>query len=123
VASISACAARAGAPGHGVADGGVLRRFRPGGADQPHDGIHHPVADRQGADQALGLDQVAVGQDRTGHDVLAAGGGQQHRALGGLIGETEGDLEHETVELGLGERVGAFLFDGILGGKDVERGG
>ena len=31
------------------------------------------------------------------------------------------DVEHEPVELRLGERVGAFLFDRVLGGEHEER--
>ena len=31
------------------------------------------------------------------------------------------DLEHETVELGFGQRIRALELDGILGGEDVER--
>ena len=30
------------------------------------------------------------------------------------------DLQHEAVDLGLGEGVGAFLLDGVLGGEDEE---
>ena len=31
------------------------------------------------------------------------------------------DLEHEAVLLGLGQRIGAFLLDGVLRGQDEER--
>jgi hypothetical protein len=31
------------------------------------------------------------------------------------------DVEHEAVELGLGQRVGALLLDRVLGGEDEER--
>jgi hypothetical protein len=31
------------------------------------------------------------------------------------------DVEHEPIELRLGQRVGAFEFDRILSGEDVER--
>ena len=31
------------------------------------------------------------------------------------------ELEHETIELRLGQRIGAFLFDWVLSGEDEER--
>ena len=39
-------------------------------------------------------------------------------AFDGIVDE---DFEHEAVELGFGQGVGAFLFDGVLGGEDHER--
>ena len=31
------------------------------------------------------------------------------------------DLEHEAVELGFGQRIGAFLLDGVLRGQHEKR--
>ena len=41
-------------------------------------------------------------------------------ALVGQVGVVDLDLEQEAVELRLGERVGAFELDGVLGGEDGE---
>jgi hypothetical protein len=41
-------------------------------------------------------------------------------ALFGFAGIADAGLEQEAVELGLGERVGAFEIDGILRGEDGE---
>ena len=40
-----------------------------------------------------------------------------------LLRVVDDDLEHETVYLRLGQRVGAFLLDGVLRGHDEEGGG
>ena len=50
----------------------------------------------------------------------AAGGGQEHGALGIEVRVADVDLEEEAVELGFRERVGALLLDGVLGGEHVE---
>jgi hypothetical protein len=34
---------------------------------------------------------------------------------------TDFDVEHEPVELRFGKRIGAFLFDGVLGRQDKKR--
>ena len=60
------------------------------------------------------------------HDVLEL----RHTLAGGAFGNgdffiaarvIDADHEHEAVELGFGQRVGAFLFDGVLGGEHEER--
>ena len=38
-----------------------------------------------------------------------------------LAGIVDQDVEHEAVELGLGQRVGSLLLDRVLGGQDEER--
>ena len=38
-----------------------------------------------------------------------------------LAGVGQLQLEHEAVDLGLGQRIGAFLLDGVLRGQDQER--
>ena len=44
----------------------------------------------------------------------------EHGELGCAIGVADDELEQEAVELGFGERVGAFVLDGVLGGEDEE---
>ena len=39
----------------------------------------------------------------------------------GFAGIVDEDVEHETVELGLGERIGPFLLNGVLRGQNEER--
>ena len=52
---------------------------------------------------------------------VAAGGALDdlHLLLGGGVAHVH--QEHEAVELRLGQRVGALLLDGVLGGEDQER--
>ena len=45
----------------------------------------------------------------------------QHLGLLGGRRVVEDVLEHEAVHLRLGQRVGALLLDGVLGGEDEER--
>ena len=92
-----------------------------GGSDEPGDVIDRVVGDRHRGDQLLEV------RDRLGREHLLEFGGF---SLGGR-GEdlllffvrwvADPDIEHEAVELGFGQGVGAFLLDGILGGDDEER--
>ena len=50
-----------------------------------------------------------------------AGGLEQHAPLGVAVGIDHVDLQEEAVELGLGEGIGAFLLERVLGGEHVER--
>ena len=50
----------------------------------------------------------------------AAGGLLHDRLLLGPAGVAHPKLEHEAVELRLGQRIGAFLLDRILGGQHEE---
>ena len=52
-----------------------------------------------------------------------AGGLQQDAALGLAVGIADVDLEQEAVELGFGQRIGAFLLDRVLGREHMEGGG
>ena len=47
--------------------------------------------------------------------------GVEHRQLGLLVGVADGDAHQEAVELALGQREGALVLDGVLGGHDEER--
>ena len=46
--------------------------------------------------------------------------GFQHLDFGVLVRVAHGDPGHEPVALGLGQRVGAFHLDGVLGGHHHE---
>ena len=50
-----------------------------------------------------------------------AGGGKQHAPLGPLVGIADVDLQQEAIELGFGQRIGAFLLERVLGGQHMER--
>ena len=55
-----------------------------------------------------------------GGDVGGAGHEVEDLAFLGLGGVADFELQHEAVHLGFGERIGAFLFDGVLRGEDEE---
>ena len=62
-----------------------------------------------------------VSREYLGHLGIAVDGGltdNLHLLVEGWI--VESDIEHETVELCLGKRIGAFLLDGVLRGEDKE---
>ena len=113
--------ARAGAPG----DMRCRHRRSPcrAGRSAPgQDRLDHLFADRQAAHQALRGDQL-VG----GHDRLAASPPPRRwwRSAccrsASRVGIADVDLQQEAVELGFGQRIGAFLLDRVLGRQHVER--
>ena len=55
-----------------------------------------------------------------GLGVLDAGGLVQDAPLGLDLGIEDVDLHQEAVELGFGQRIGAFLLERVLGGQHVE---
>ena len=73
-------------------------------------------------DGSLQGDKGLVGDDRLqGNPVLFAFGAPfQNFILFFQLRVADGELDHEAVELGLGEREGAFVFDGVLGGDHDE---
>ena len=89
-------------------------------AHQVEDAVDHRFADRDGADQALGGAQLVAGHHLFRRRLVGAGGGDQHLALGAELGIDDVDLQQEAVELRLGQRVGAFLFERVLGRQHVE---
>ena len=80
------------------------------------------VGDINLADGTLDLEDLFAGEDLS--DVGALVGGCLAGDLSFFVegGVTDEHLEHEAVLLGFGERVGAFLFDGVLGGEYEEGG-
>ena len=91
-----------------------------GGAHDFEDGIHHLLANGQGADEALGGHQVSRGHGWLWWCFFIACGGEEHAALGLERGIGDIDLHDETVELGFGQGISAFLLDGVLRGEHVE---
>ena len=53
--------------------------------------------------------------------LLTHGGGEQHAAFGFQIGIADIDLQQETVELGFGQGIGAFLLQRILCRQHMEQ--
>ena len=52
--------------------------------------------------------------------LVGAGGDDKDFALGGELRIVDVDLHQEPVELRLGQRIGAFLFQWVLGGQNME---
>ncbi len=77
--------------------------------------------DGRAADDLVEMEQILAGEERL--DRLGRSGGrfQDDGDFVGLGQVVDLDVEHEAVELGLGQRVGAFHFDGVLGRQNEER--
>jgi hypothetical protein len=112
--------ARAGAPGDRLAERAGFRA-RTGGAHEGEDGLDHRLADRQAAHQALGGGEVLRGHHRARFGLLGAGGVEQDLPLGVAVGIVDVDLHQESVELGFGQWVGAFLLQRVLRRQHMER--
>ncbi len=113
-------AAGAGAEGDGAVGAG--------GAGEGDGVLDHGLHGIDSGGGSLGVEDVLGGADLG--DVVrgeAAGGGfgadgaDDGGFLGG-VGVVDEDLQEEAVELGFGEGIGAFLFDGVLSGEGHEGG-
>ena len=98
-----------------------LRMAVPGEARERQGEADHRIGDRDLADDGLHPLQLLVGQDRREFRRRQGGGLADDLKLFVLVGVVDADLEHEPVELGFGEWIGALLLDGVLGGEDKER--
>ena len=79
------------------------------------------VGHRHLADDLLQVQDVVARKD-LGHGRLVDRGRQADDVqLLVLVGIVDQDVEHETVELGLGQRIGPFLLDRVLRGQHEER--
>ena len=114
--------ARAGAPAHPIVD--ESRRpglARAGGGGQPHGVAHQVLGDRHLADELVEREHVLAGEERL--DRFAGRGGRllddRHLVVLGQV--IDDHVEHEAVELRLGQRIGAFHLDRVLRGQDEER--
>ena len=56
--------------------------------------------------------------DRIDGDLVAGERAVEHLALVQLAGVVDVHVEQEAIELCLGQGIGAFLLDGVLGGQD-----
>ncbi len=91
-----------------------------GGADESDSGAGGVIGDGDAANEILeGADLVGV-EEFLDVGFVVAGGAADDLFFFGCAGITDADLEHKAVELGFGEGIGAFLFDGVLGGHDKE---
>ncbi len=113
--------ARAGTPGDMLVGLGVALAGA-GGADQLQDRL-----DDAFRAPACGASACWISFSRSGVSTFSAlrfvdaGGLQQDAALGLEFGIEDVDLHQEAVELRLGQRIGAFLLERVLGGEHVER--
>src|SRR5215211_6847427 len=91
-------------------------RRRSNGDDVPEDGL----AGVDLLDQTAHLQKLLDSDHgrEIGDGVL---GELEHLGLGILIGVTDVHLDHEPVQLGVRQGVGAFVLDGVLGGDHAER--
>ncbi len=120
--SISACAARgSGAPGQALGQIAALGLLRAAGADKVEDRLDHLVPHRHPPHHALRADQLVGVEDLRAFRLGRAGGGQKDVALRRAGGIVDIHLHEETVQLRLGQGVGALLLDRVLRGKHVER--
>ena len=92
------------------------------GADQIDDVILHLVIDVNVVDHLAGVQNLLRLNDRAG-DGRAGGARHQIEDLPLFRARRIADLEleHETIDLRFGQRIRAFLFDGILRGQHQER--
>ncbi len=113
--------AGAGAPLDEIVDkGGGFGFIGAGGADEVAGKGVDVFGDGDAADDFLEF-QDGSGVEEAFDVGFVVGGGLFHDA-GFFLGRGVADdgHEHEAIELGFGEGVGAFLFDGVLGGEDEE---
>ncbi len=111
--------ARASPPADRVFDPLWGFRFAGAGfADDSHGVVVEMFGDRDAANELLEGDDFFSVKEL--HEFLAdgSGGGPCNFLFLGSGGVADFDEEHEAVKLGFRERVGAFLFDGILCGED-----
>ena len=114
--------ARAGAPVDQVLH--ELRRRNvlwPRRSNQAGHVLHYVLAHRHLAYQVLQVHDGLARKDLADLDLLAAGGLRQDPLFLRRGGVVDLDVEHEAVQLGLGQRVGAFLLDGVLRGDGEKR--
>ena len=110
------------APFHVVLDepGGLgVARTRP--LRQRHGVVHHEPRRRDPPHQVLVTEDRRPVHDLGRRRLVGRGGLEDdlHLVLQGRVGYV--DVQHEAVELGFRQRIGAFLFDGVLGRQDEER--
>ena len=114
--------AQPGSPPDPVLD--KVERFGIAGPGTPHqiDGkLGHVVRHVDLLDQPLEGQDVLAREHRIEVRLVVRGRLHRHGQLIFSREIVDDDVEHEAVELGLGQGVGAFEFDGVLGSHDEER--
>ncbi len=113
--------AGAGAPGDVAADevGGV-GLTRAAGADEVAGVFEDVIGHGDAADKVLDREDLLGGEDDLRVRFEVAGGGLEDGQLLNGVGIRDLDVEHEPVELRLGERISPLLLDRVLGGEDEE---
>ncbi len=88
--------------------------------EQGQDRVEHLFAYRHGADELLQVEDFLRAQHRLGSRILRTGRRQKDGAFLILFRIGHVDLHQEAIELGFGQRIGAFLLDRVLGRQHVE---
>ena len=115
--------AGAGAPAdEGLEPFGGVGGAGAGAADEIDGEGVEVLGDGDAADEVLEGEDAGAVEDVGEFGEAGAGGGFGDGDFFIAGGVVDADHEHEAVELGFGEGVGAFLFDGVLGGEDEEGG-
>ncbi len=95
--------------------------IRAGRTHQLQDCLDHAFRHRHAPHQRLHLDETFGIHDRIGFRFKSACGFEKNAALGRKFGIENIDLHQEAVELGFRQRIGAFLFQRVLGCQHMER--
>ena len=109
---------QAGARARAEVDAGVLA----GAPQDAHDVVAQRLRGANALGRVLGGQHLGRGRHRRKRQHAVAGlvvG--EHPGLGAARGVAERDPDHEPVDLGLGQRVRALVFDRVLGGEHDER--
>ena len=89
--------------------------------DEVHRVVDHVIGHGNLSHDFLQLDDLLTRQHGTGVGIPDIGGLAHDLEFLIAIGIVDDDFEHEAVLLGLGQRIGAFLLDGVLRGQHEER--
>ena len=113
--------AGAGAPVDLFPDpGSGCRIFGAGGADQIEDKVTDVVRERDESDSGLAFEDFGTADNGSGHSRLSGRGAIDDLSFFIAAGVIDDDIQQKAVALGFGQRVGAFLFDGVLSGEYEE---
>ena len=91
------------------------------GAHQVHDVVHHLLVHVQVRDSGSRRENGFRIEQPGDLDLLTPAHAEQHFLLLVAGGIADPHFQHEAVELRLGQRVGPFVFDRVLGGEHEER--
>eukprot|EP00752_Nemacystus_decipiens_P019487 g17543.t1 len=103
-----------------IADHRMGFRARARSAHEIQNSFSHLLAHGHGAHQFLRGDEVVWTHDSFGSRFTGAGGQFEHGAFGIAVRKADFDLQQETIKLRFRQRIGAFLFDRILGSQNMK---